>query len=75
MIGVRDTAVRSSAAEAVLRGERPSAELFAAAAESIDPEIDPLLDLHGTAEYRRQVAKVLVRRVLARAVARAGGEA
>lgn len=74
LIGVRDTAVRSSAAEAVLKGERPSADLFAAAAEAIDPEIDPLSDLHGSAGYRRQVAKVLVRRVLARAVAHAGGE-
>ena len=41
----------------------------------LDPEIDPLSDLHGSSGYRRQVAKVLVRRVLARAVADAGGEA
>jgi carbon-monoxide dehydrogenase medium subunit len=73
MIGVRDTAVRSTAAEAVLRGGRPGEALFAEAAQAIDPEIEPLSDLHGSSDYRRHVAKVLVRRVLARALERAGG--
>lgn len=74
LIGVRDRAVRSSAAESVLRGAPPSADLFAEAAEAVDPEIEPVSDIHGTSEYRRHLAKVLVRRALALAAERAGGE-
>ncbi len=75
LIGVADRAVRSAAAEGVLRGEDPSPELFGEAAETIDPEIDPVSDLHGSAGYRRTVAKVLVRRALTRALERVRGEA
>lgn len=75
LIGVRDTAVRSAAAESVLRGGEPGDALFAEAAEAIDGEIDPVSDLHGSADYRRRVAKVLVRRALARALERARGGA
>lgn len=75
LIGVRDTAVRSTAAEAVLAGAAPGEETFAAAAEAIDPEIEPMSDLHGSSDYRRHVAKVLVRRTLARAYERAQGAA
>lgn len=72
LIGVRDTTVRSAAAETVLAGASPGDEVFAAAAEAIDPEIEPMSDLHGSSDYRRHVAKVLVRRTLARAYERAG---
>jgi carbon-monoxide dehydrogenase medium subunit len=71
LIGVRDTAIRSAAAEATLRGATPDEEAFAAAAEAIEPEIEPVSDLHGSSDYRRHVAKVLVRRALARAWRRA----
>src|SRR5581483_2961778 len=73
LAGVRDRAVRSSGAESVLVGARPDAEVFAEAAEAIDPEIEPVSDIHGTSEYRRHLAKVLVRRALALATERAGG--
>lgn len=73
LIGVRDTAVRSTAAEAVLRDGEPGEELFAEAAGAIDAEIDPVSDLHGSSDYRRHIAKVLVRRALARALDRARG--
>jgi carbon-monoxide dehydrogenase medium subunit len=75
LIGVRDTAVRSTAAEAVLRGAEPGEASFAEAAAAIDGEIDPVSDLHGSADYRRKVAKVLVRRALVRASERVPGEA
>jgi carbon-monoxide dehydrogenase medium subunit len=71
LIGVRDTAVRSRAAEGVLRGTAPSEELFAEAAEAVDGEIDPVSDIHGSSGYRRHLAKVLVRRALGRARERA----
>jgi carbon-monoxide dehydrogenase medium subunit len=75
LIGVRDTAVRAAAAEAVLRGSKATDEVFAEAAEAIEGEIDPVSDLHGSSDYRRHVAKVLVRRALATAHDRAAGGA
>lgn len=71
LIGVRDTAVRSAAAEAVLREGEPGEPLFEEAARAIDGEIEPVSDLHGSSEYRRHIARVLVRRALARALDRA----
>lgn len=71
LIGVRDTAVRSAAAEVVLRDGEAGEQLFGEAAEAIDGEIDPVSDLHGSSDYRRHIAKVLVRRALARALDRA----
>lgn len=71
LIGVRDTAVRARGAEAVLRGQRPTTDLFGEAAEAIDGEIDPVSDVHGSSDYRRHVAKVLARRALGAALARA----
>ncbi len=71
LIGVRDTAVRATHAEALLRGQKPTEELFAEAAQAIDGQIDPVSDLHGSADFRRHVAKVLVRRALATAHDRA----
>jgi carbon-monoxide dehydrogenase medium subunit len=70
---VGDKPVRSAAAEEVLRGGDPTEALFADAAEAIDGEIAPASDLHGSSEFRRHVAKVLVRRALAKALARARG--
>jgi carbon-monoxide dehydrogenase medium subunit len=71
LIGVRDTAVRSSGAEGALVGREPVEEVFSEAAEAIDPEIEPVSDLHGSSGYRRHVAKVLVRRALGLALERA----
>jgi carbon-monoxide dehydrogenase medium subunit len=71
LIGVRDTPVRARAAEALLEGAAPTAEAFAAAADSVAGEIDPVSDLHGSADYRRHVAGVLVQRALRTAVDRA----
>ena len=73
LIGVGTTAVRAGAAEEALRGRAPTEEAFAEAAAALDGEIDPSGDIHATAEYRRHVAGVLVRRALAKAAARAAG--
>lgn len=73
LIGVKDTAVRAGGAESTLVGGPPTEERFAEAAEAIDPEIEPLSDVHGSSDYRRHVAKVLVRRALAVARDRAEG--
>jgi carbon-monoxide dehydrogenase medium subunit len=73
LIGVRDTAVRSGAAEAVLRGERPTDEAIRAAAAAVDADVAPLSDVHASAEFRRHLASVMARRALLAARARAGG--
>jgi carbon-monoxide dehydrogenase medium subunit len=62
--GVADVPVRAAAAESLLVGQQPSAELFAEAAGRSAAALDPPADLHGTSEYRKKVAAVLVRRGL-----------
>ena len=59
--------LRAHKAEAALRGKPVSAETISAAAEVAAAEIKPIDDVHGTAWYRRQLTRVLVARVLARA--------
>ncbi|HZV52877.1 MAG TPA: xanthine dehydrogenase family protein subunit M [Candidatus Dormibacteraeota bacterium] len=72
LFGVGETAVRARAAEARLLGERPDDRTIAAAAEAVDPDLHPSSDLHGSAEYRLHVARVLTRRALVQARERAG---
>jgi len=62
--GISDVPVRATGAEDLLVGEEPSAELFDEAARRATDDIDPPADLHGSSEYRRKVAAVLVRRGL-----------
>jgi aerobic carbon-monoxide dehydrogenase medium subunit len=62
--GVADVPVRAAAAEGVLVGEQPSAELFAEAARRAAEQLDPPADLHGSSDYRKKVAAALVRRGL-----------
>ena len=69
--GVSDVPARATAAEELLEGERPTAELFDEAARVAAAGIDPPSDLHGSAEYRKKVAAALVRRGLREAVGNA----
>jgi carbon-monoxide dehydrogenase medium subunit len=62
--GVADVPVRAADAEDILKGQRPSAELFDEVARLATAGIDPPADLHGSAEYRKKVAATLVRRGL-----------
>ena len=70
--GVSDVPVRAAAAEDLLVGERPSAELFDEAARRAAEGIDPPADLHGSSDYRKKVAAALVRRGLRAAAGNAG---
>ena len=62
--GVSDVPVRATAAEDLLMGERPSADLFDAAARRATADVNPPADLNGSSDYRKTVAAALVRRGL-----------
>ena len=63
--------VRAAAAEDLLVGERPSAELFDEAARRATDDLEPPGDLHGSSEYRKKVAAALIRRGLREAAGHA----
>jgi carbon-monoxide dehydrogenase medium subunit len=64
LAGLSDVPVRAAAAEDLLAGQRPSAELFGQAAHLAIDDLDPPADLHGSPEYRKTVATALGRRGL-----------
>jgi len=64
LAGVGGTPVRARGAEATLAGNGPSPELFRDAAETAAGEVEPIGDIHGDAEYRRDLVRVLTRRAL-----------
>ncbi|GAB4264880.1 MAG: xanthine dehydrogenase family protein subunit M [Candidatus Promineifilaceae bacterium] len=58
----------------MLAGERPSAELFTAAAQKAAVhEINPVDDVHASATYKRHLTQVLTKRALQQAVQNADG--
>jgi carbon-monoxide dehydrogenase medium subunit len=64
------TPLRARAVEAALEGGAPSPEALAAAAEHAPEETGPPGDTNASAEYRRELSKVLVKRALQEALAR-----
>lgn len=66
---------RSAGAEAALVGQPLGAEAFAAAADAAAAEADPDGNIHASAEYRRKMVRVFVRRALDEAASRLGKEA
>ncbi len=73
--GLGPKAFRAAAVEQALRGKKASSKLFAEAATHAAQGIEPLSDLHASADYRREMASVYTRRALERAFARAQGNA
>ena len=71
MLSVGDGPVLATQAAAALAGEAPTDDAVAAAADAAAGEIDPPADIHASADYRRHLARVLTKRVLQRATARA----
>ena len=61
---VASTPVRATAAEAVVRGRKLSPEVIAEAAAAAMAATDPSSGSQGSAEYRREMTGVWVRRVL-----------
>jgi aerobic carbon-monoxide dehydrogenase medium subunit len=71
LLSVGDRPILADRAPRTLIGQAPSAEAINAAAEVTAAEdVDPPSDIHASAKYRRQLAKVLTRRCLARAFSR-----
>ncbi len=65
---VSPTAVRAKKAEEALRGKEASDENIENAARKVPEDISPVNDGRSTAEYRRQVSQVVVRRLIKQAV-------
>jgi carbon-monoxide dehydrogenase medium subunit len=58
------TPVRAVAVEEALRGQRLTDALIEDAAELVRDEVDPIDDVRGSADYKREMARVWVGRVL-----------
>lgn len=71
LIAAGPTPFRAAAAEAALRGQRPSPQLAADAAALVADEVEPVADFRGSEAFKRDMAVVMVRRAIDRAVARA----
>jgi len=68
--GVAPKAYRARVVEQMLLGQVLEASIIAAASEKAADGVDPLDDLHASAEYRAHLARVYCRRALERALTR-----
>jgi aerobic carbon-monoxide dehydrogenase medium subunit len=71
MGGVGPVPLRARRAEQALEGANVDTRAFDGAAELAAAEAEPVSDVHGTVEYRRDLVRTLVRRALAKAADRA----
>ena len=72
VFGVNGAPSRIAAAEEMVEGQAPSQALFEQAGRAAGAAVDePITDVHGSAEYRRQLVSVLVARCLQQAQQRA----
>ena len=62
--------MRAHAAEQMLEGSAPTAELFRESGRSAAQSCAPISDVRASADYRRRIVAVLVARALARCLAR-----
>lgn len=74
VVGVGPTVMRIGAAEGVLVGSPCTAGLLADAADAVSGVVDPPTDIHGSAVFRRAMARTLARRALISAHERAAGD-
>ena len=73
LFGVADRATRMQEAEACLEGVAPDEAALDAMGEAVLSGVeDPMSDVHASAEYRRDLARVLSIRAMREAVSRAG---
>lgn len=67
--GVEGRPVRAVAAEQALAGAEASPDAIAAAAAAAAEGVDPVGDIHGSPEYRRDLVRTMVARALQQALA------
>jgi len=67
------TVFRASKAEKTLMGRALTPQTIGEAAEAASGETRPISDLRSTAEYRKEMTRVLVRRAIEKATAAAKG--
>jgi CO/xanthine dehydrogenase FAD-binding subunit len=72
---VGPTPLRSSSAENMVIGQKPTEALFEQAADAATRDCTPILDFRGSAQYRRDMVGVLTHRTLAMALAEARSRA
>ncbi len=65
------TPIRAKQAEELLRGKKLADNLLQEAGQIASTEAEPISDIHASEEYRRELVKVLVKRVGKEALARA----
>lgn len=68
LAGVSDAPVRAMEAEAMLAGAAPTDEAFDEAGRAAAAGLRPPSDIHGSSDYRKELAAALVRRALGDAV-------
>ena len=61
--------IRARAAEAALEGQPPTDATLRAAAATVRDEVDPLTDVRGSADYKREMAEVFAYRALKQSLA------
>ncbi len=64
--------MRHAGMEDALRGAEASADAVRSAAERVGEDLEPLGDAHGSAEYRRAMARVVARRAICQAMVKGG---
>ena len=69
--GLAPKPYRADAVEGALKGQKAGDKVFADAAKSVAQGVEPLGDLHASADYRREMAIVFTRRALSQAAAAA----
>lgn len=74
LASVAPTPMRSAAAEAVLIGESPDQAVLEAAGNAAAQDARPISDIRGSADYRRELVRVLTARVIAACCRAIGGE-
>jgi carbon-monoxide dehydrogenase medium subunit len=69
--GVANRAFRATETEKALRGKVPSADLLRTACQSAAQGVVALDDIHASADYRLDLARIFARRALGKAIERA----
>lgn len=70
LAGVGPIPLRATKAERIIRGREPTEDVVAEAAEKASEESKPSSDTRGSADYKREMVKVHVRRAIARSLSR-----